>query len=505
VRPLLRGLLRRRLTLKVLIITVFVQLSLGLLIAHLTLDALERAELSGAEAVQLTTALTLTLSTLSALLIIGWTGKLLDVTLQRLLRLTGALMEGEEEPVRAPWSDWMQRLSVVVHTSRELERQVGRLAARRDQFEAVLESMREGVVALDAEHRVLLANQSACELFAWRSPPLGEPIDALLKDDALSRFLREERAEAAPWVELSLSDQRTLLARLTQGHSSSPANEERDEVLVISDITALRKLETVRRDFVANVSHELRTPTTIIQANAETLVDGAMEDPEQAAIFLDGIYRHSQRLAHLVSDLLDLSRIESGAYQLKLGWCQLSPVVERVIDSLADQIIAKELKITLKLNTTEALWVDEGALEQVLTNLVENAVKYSDARSKVLIKSTPISSTQLASLCGDEPIPDMISQPNPPSQSYVLLEVSDNGPGIPQEHHARLFERFYRVDTGRSRQQGGTGLGLSIVKHLVSAMGGAVGIHPTSERGSAFWVTLRAQGEPSQKRGVGEG
>jgi two-component system phosphate regulon sensor histidine kinase PhoR len=362
------------------------------------------------------------------------------------------------------------------------------LIESHDQFEAVLEAMREGVVALDARRRVLLANQSACELLGWGRAPVGEPLDAHVRDLALSRFLqmREPRVEdEVRWVELDLADRRTLLARLT------PRDEDGEQVLVLSDITALRRLEAVRRDFVANVSHELRTPTTVIQANAETLLDGAMEEPELARGFLDGIYRNAQRLSLLVSDLLDLSRIESGTYKLSMGWQAPRGVIDRVVDTLADQIIQRRVKVKIVAPVGLEVFADDRALEQVLMNLIENAVKYSDEQAVVRVTVSARSGA----------FPEGVER----SESdvgvralegvYALLEVRDNGPGVPPEHLPRLFERFYRVDTGRSRQQGGTGLGLAIVKHLCVAMGGAVGVRAVEGgRGSVFWVALRGRG-----------
>ena len=377
---------------------------------------------------------------------------------------------------------------VMVWFSR-LEVRHAALIESHDQFEAVLEAMREGVVALDARRRVLLANQSACELLGWGAAPLGEPLDAHVRDLALLSFLRARESggvDEVRWVELELADRRALLARLT------PRDEDGERVLVLSDITALRRLEAVRRDFVANVSHELRTPATVILANAETLLDGAMEEGEQARGFLDGIYRNAQRLSLLVSDLLDLSRIESGTYKLDMAWRGPRGVIDRVVDTLADQIVQRRVKVKISVEQGLALWADERALEQVLMNLIENAVKYSDEMAVVRV------TVSLRAGAFPEGVDRAESDGGVRGLEgrYALLEVRDNGPGVPPEHLPRLFERFYRVDAGRSRQRGGTGLGLAIVKHLCVAMGGAVGVRPAQEdgRGSVFWVALRGRG-----------
>ena len=358
-----------------------------------------------------------------------------------------------------------QSMDALVKLSVQVEKKMERLAESRDRFGAVLDAMKEGVIALDENHCVSLVNQSACQLLGWSVPPINQQIDECIQDETLRHFLREETAEQDPWVEVELSEKRTALARLT----SHPSRDEL--VLVLNDITALRRLETVRRDFVANVSHELRTPTTVIRANAETLVNGAMEEPIIAKQFLDGIERNAHRLSNLVSDLLDLSRIESGTYQLSTDTVDPLPVVHGVVDALADKIVSKQIKLKLKLNQVDSLICDSGALEQIFTNLVENAVHYSFDRGKVIIKATKTTPKDL-------------------DKDFIKFEVSDDGPGISEQHQTRIFERFYRVDKGRSRQLGGTGLGLAIVKHLCVAMGGEVGVESVAGEGSTFWFII---------------
>ena len=404
-----------------------------------------------------------------ALLISGLAAQILSQTLRRLVLLARALAEGEQgREVSFEGRDEYSKLArSLTMLASQIENHVSHLAESRDRFEAVLDAMREGVIALDAEHNVSFANVSACRLFNWSSPPLGQHIQTCLDEETLLHFLREETAEDEPWVELEFKGRKTVLARLT---SQSIADEA---VLVLSDITALRRLENVRRDFVANVSHELRTPTTVIQANAETLIDGALDDPEQALIFLEGIYRNAQRLARLVSDLLDLSRIESGTYDTRGEWVNPENILGRVVDTLADQIIDKRIKVKIKLGTVYGkdvrLYTDADALEQVFTNLVENAVNYSDEGGKITVKA------RLKEIDGRE---------------MIHFRVIDNGPGISSKHQQRIFERFYRVDKGRSRQLGGTGLGLAIVKHLCNAMEGEVGLESKKGEGCNFWFML---------------
>jgi two-component system phosphate regulon sensor histidine kinase PhoR len=235
-------------------------------------------------------------------------------------------------------------------------------------------------------------------------------------------------------------------------------------LLVLRDLTAERRADRVRRDFIANASHELRTPVTAIRAAAETLLEGGIELPLQAREFVQMIARHADRLTRLTDDLLDLSRLETGAWKPQVAPVQLAPLAESVLDLFRDR--AAEKGIALQADVPERLRAnaDRRALEQVLVNLLDNAVKFTPQGGRV-------------TLLGDGLGP------------MVMLSVVDTGPGVPPEHQARIFERFYRADAGRSRDLGGTGLGLSIVKHLSQAMGGEAGLE-SSQNGSRFWVRL---------------
>jgi len=235
-------------------------------------------------------------------------------------------------------------------------------------------------------------------------------------------------------------------------------------------VTEIRRLERIRRDFVANVSHELRTPVSIIRLNAETLLDGALERPEVARKFLEAQMRNADRLAALVSDLLEISRIEAGTYEIHPDFIRVAPIVERIVDSVQQIADEKHMTIECEVPADTTAWADAEALEHVLLNLVDNAVKYTPAEGKIAVRVR----TQ-----GDG----------------VRIEVEDNGPGIEPRHRARIFERFYRIDKGRSREVGGTGLGLAIVKHLAEAMDGSVGVGPAQPQGSIFWVLLGGPAE----------
>ncbi|MGC4089848.1 MAG: ATP-binding protein [Polyangiaceae bacterium] len=237
-------------------------------------------------------------------------------------------------------------------------------------------------------------------------------------------------------------------------------------LLVFVDVTEVRRLESLRRDFVANVSHELRTPVASICSAAETLLRGALDDAGAAKNFVGIIERNSLRMRRLVEDLLDLSRIESKEYKLDRQRLDVDSVVERCLSLLRDK--AKQGRVRTDVELDEDLpqvFADARALEQVLVNLVENSIKYCPPGSRVVVR---------AKLEG---------------KHLVRFTVQDTGPGIAEVDLPRLFERFYRVDAGRSRDMGGTGLGLSIVKHLVEAMGGSVGVESRIGFGSSFWFT----------------
>ncbi len=240
----------------------------------------------------------------------------------------------------------------------------------------------------------------------------------------------------------------------------------RGEVLLLMrDVTEARRAEATRRDFVANASHELRTPIAAIRAAAETLLSGAVDDPAAARAFIEIVSRHAERLARLTQDLLDLSRIESRQLRLEAVPVDLAGIVRQVAELLQDSARAKGLSLSSEIPPGTLVRGDGRALEQVLVNLVENAIKYT-AQGGVTLKAER-------------------------QDGVCILSVTDTGPGIERHHLERIFERFYRVDAGRSREQGGTGLGLAIVKHLVMAMGGDVDVESGSE-GSRFAVRLPA-------------
>ncbi|HVZ75326.1 MAG TPA: ATP-binding protein [Polyangia bacterium] len=342
------------------------------------------------------------------------------------------------------------------------------LRGERDLLGRILQSMREGVLVLDGDGLILLVNPALRGALHLGENVEGRAPLELFRNGDLQELL--ERAVGADEPVTGEIETGALTPRRLLVHASPlpPTEDEpkRGLLAVFVDVTEIRRLETLRKDFVANVSHELRTPVTAVRSAVETLRHTLENDQAASARFVDMIDRNAQRLGNLVEDLLDLSRIESKEYQPDLQMLPLRPAAEQVVGLLRGKIEDKRQRLALEIPSEGfVVRADRRALEQVFTNLVENAVKYCPAESSITVRA------RLA-------------------DNHARVEVVDTGPGVEPRHQPRLFERFYRVDGGRSREMGGTGLGLSIVKHLVEAMSGVVGVESTPGRGSTFWFTL---------------
>jgi len=353
------------------------------------------------------------------------------------------------------------------YMSEQIKLKLQEVNLSKSRLEAVLLSMFEGVMVVDFGGTILLMNQTLKDFLLVKDDPVGrKPIEVIrnieiqeIADCALKGKCGVEACEISV-----LTPQEKILSV----HATPVIREDNLEgaVLVFYDITNLRQLEKVRKDFVANVSHELRTPISNIKGYAETLIDGALEDKENARDFLKIIYSNSDRLTRLIDDLLDLSKIESDKLGVTLKDCSLKPIVTRVTDGLQKQVQDKE--ITIKIEITEDMpdiLADEARIAQVLLNLIDNAIKYNQQKGIIIISAKE-------------------------KNKFVQVDVSDTGIGISDKDLPRLFERFYRVDKARSRELGGTGLGLSIVKHIVSAHRGEVSVQSVLGQGSTFSFTL---------------
>ncbi len=396
-----------------------------------------------------------------AVLMSGLASHLMSRTLRQIVDNATALAHGRGDRIRIESRGEIGRLAGSINQlSDELEGTMSKLASERARLREVLESMSEGVITVDSAQKIVTANGAARRFCGIEGEVLGQSLIGIVREPALGEALTagESRRGASLEFELPGNPVRTMLTQVT------PLAAGSGHVVVLHDVSEMRRLERVRRDFVANVSHELRTPVSVILGNAETLAEGALDDRDSAPRFLDGIRRNAERLSQLIADLLDLSRIEAGRYALETRRTEIRPILERAADAVCAPMSGKNQSIAISDEGAVAS-ADPEALEQVLLNLLDNAVKYTPENGRISVASRSL-------------------------KGSVRIEVSDNGPGIETRHHERIFERFYRVDPGRSRKMGGTGLGLSIVKNLVEAMGGSVGVESGSPTGSVFWVTL---------------
>jgi two-component system, OmpR family, phosphate regulon sensor histidine kinase PhoR len=353
----------------------------------------------------------------------------------------------------------------------ELDEKIGTLTRERNEREAVLASMVEGVLAVDADERIIALNAAAAGLAGVSTEEAeGHSVQEVLRNPDLQRVVAQTLSGQEP-VEADIimrvgAEERSLQANgtlLRAGDSESSPGA----VVVLNDVTRLKRLEAVRRDFVANVSHELKTPVTSIKGFAETLEDGALDDPETARRFVGIIVGQADRLNSIIGDLLSLSTLEQreGESRLSLDETDICDVLRVAVEVCEPKAQAKQIPISVACTRCVLTAVNPPLLEQAVVNLVDNAVKYSPEGSAVQVDLTE-------------------------AQDEIVISVTDHGPGVPREHLPRLFERFYRVDKARSRDLGGTGLGLAIVKHIAQAHGGSVSVDSVVGLGSTFRIHL---------------
>ena len=426
----------------------------------------------------------LSIAFLTALSLTIWlarsvTQPLLDITqaAQRLASGTQTL------PIKTSAQDEVGLLaSTLNHLADQLHAKIGELSEDRAQLLAVLTSMVEGVMVLDHRGYVLQINPALERMFGIsRAEARGRPFAELFRQRHLNELVEATlRSRKNQEVEIILP----LTNRYLHIDASVAGGEHDNEaciVLVCHDMTELRQLETIRKDFVANVSHELRTPLTSIKGYVEALLDGAKDDPDMAVHFLDIILKQSDRLNLIIEDLLELSRIESGRISFRADPIDVHALIDRALSTIKPLAEKKGHRLVTSVNAIlPPAKGDEDRLVQVLTNLLDNAVKYTPAGGTITVGAREAPALQTA-----EPVGGAIE-----------LNVSDTGIGIPEPDRPRVFERFYRVDKARSRELGGTGLGLAIVKHIVEGHGGQVWVEAHEPKGSRFVVRLPISNGP---------
>jgi two-component system phosphate regulon sensor histidine kinase PhoR len=372
------------------------------------------------------------------------------------------LQPGNTEEI-ASLSESMNRMA------EDLNSRIRTIVEQSNEREAILTSMTEGILALDSKQKVVTLNKAISAFFEL-SPQdvLGKSIYEVIRITALHRLVDEATAgNTTIEKEIRLAGENELYFQAHGTPLTDISGNRIGLVLVFNDITRLKKLENIRRDFVANISHELKTPITAILGSAETLLETTIKKPEDNKRFLDMIIRHSDRLNSLVDDLLVLARLESeaGEGEIMLSRHKIVDVLESSIALCKTKSEASQVHLERECDSALEIDINFRQIEQAVTNLIDNAIKFSTPGGSIHLKVT---------LQANE----------------IIISVEDQGCGIESQHLPRLFERFYRVDKGRSREMGGTGLGLAIVKHIALAHGGQVSVDSTPNKGSTFMIHL---------------
>jgi two-component system phosphate regulon sensor histidine kinase PhoR len=363
----------------------------------------------------------------------------------------------------------------------ELNDKLKQTQAEKYKMEAILRNMSDGLILTDTKGLIILSNDAIMHLFGIQSSIEGKSLMETLRNAELKEIVdavvhNVERVTRG--IELNRPRELYLMATASPFFSPGPEKELSGVVLTFHDITRLKKLEEIRKDFVANVSHEIKTPITAIKGFAETLLEGALDDRENARKFLETIKNHSERLNSLVSDLLTLSRIELGDIRITKTSVDLSDVIDSVFTTLGDKADKKGLYLRKELSAgiTEVA-ADRDRLIQILLNLADNGIKFTEQGGiAIQVKREKLK----------------LKNEDERENDYIVISVEDTGVGIPRKHLSRLGERFYRVDRARSRELGGTGLGLAIVKHLVKASGWDMEIKSTEGQGTTVRILCPA-------------
>jgi two-component system, OmpR family, phosphate regulon sensor histidine kinase PhoR len=381
----------------------------------------------------------------------------------------GSMNKGQSKPSVHSAEEIEALSESLSRMAEELRLRIEQMSRQRNEMKAVFSSMTEGVIALDSEEHVLGMNQAAAGILKCDPKTArGRSIQEVARNTALHKFV-EETLSAGDSIEKDIPttpDGEGLI----NGHGTILRDENGQQIgalVVFNDVTRLRRLENIRRDFVSNVSHEIKTPITAIKGFVETLRDGAVKDPEDAMRFLGIIEKHVDRLEAIIEDLLNLSKIEQASEKegISLVESRMHDILQNAIQVCHVAVADKKIKMETSCADALTASVDPTLLEQAIVNLLDNAIKYSDDGKTIQLRVTT-------------------------EKDFVIIAVQDHGCGISEQHLPRLFERFYRVDKARSRQLGGTGLGLAIVKHIVQAHGGDIKVESIVGKGSTFTIRL---------------
>jgi two-component system phosphate regulon sensor histidine kinase PhoR len=387
---------------------------------------------------------------------------------ERLKEFSRRVADGDFRPLPRDGSDdALEALGISLNrTAARLERTIRTLTEERNLSSAILGSMVEGVAVVNGSERLVFANPGFAEILGLDVPPTsGSALVEVVRQTELVEAVRKVLGgEPRVQSEIVTGTLRQHYFAITV--AAVLAGEAAGAVVVLHDITELRKLERVRRDFVANVSHELRTPLTAIQGFAETLLAGAIDDPQNRTRFLEIILEHSRRLARLTEDLLMLSKMDAERLELEIRRLSVSQLIESCLETAQRRAVEKDLRISVNMpQRLPDIAGDRRRLAEVLQNLLDNAIQYTLPGGQIMVSAET-------------------------GENEVILTVSDTGIGIPKADQPRIFERFYRVDVARSREAGGTGLGLAIAKHLVDVHGGRLWVESEVSQGSQFHFSV---------------
>ena len=345
--------------------------------------------------------------------------------------------------------------------SEDLKSKINLIAKQRDQFGSVLDDLGHGIIVTNVDGDITYENEKFTEILNLDDITGKNISDLNIKsmNYLYRRAKKKKNADIEFEVELGDRSTRWVLGSMNQSKTT------KEFIMVIHDISQLRKLNQMRRDFVSNVSHELRTPVSVIRANSETLVDGALQDQKQAKVFAKAILHNAERLSDMVKGLLDLSRIEYGELKLNIKSLDLFQEIYKTIESLKHLGKKRNIKVEVIYSKKANVMADINALERILTNLIENAYKYSDDDSTIKVSTIKL-------------------------KDHIEINISDQGKGISEDEKGFIFDRFFRTAEARATEETGSGLGLAIVKNLVNSLNGEVGIKNSNSQGSIFWFTL---------------